>query len=129
MSFGNKRPSLIFLKVDNSQQRKVCRNFFQSIRGLRIWCVRNWILNLRPTRLRREHEISSRKADIKFYVVEFSNPLSRSPSHYFRASSSQLYSQPLFQSFADVYNLYLTKSKESNRRPESPSSEKHFRRA
>ena len=52
---------------------------------------------------------------MKFYVDEFSNPLSRSPSHYFRASSSQLYSQPLFQSFADVYNLYL-KSKESNRR-------------
>ena len=48
---------------------------------------------------------------------EFSNPLPRSPSHYFRASSSQLYSQPLFQSFADVYNLYLTKSMESNRRP------------
>ena len=54
---------------------------------------------------------------MKFYVDEFSNPLPRSPSHYFRASSSQLYLQPLFQSFADVYNLYLTKSKESNRRP------------
>ena len=54
---------------------------------------------------------------MKFYVDEFSNPLPRSPSHYFRASSPKLYSQPLFQSFADVYNLYLTKSKESNRRP------------
>ena len=115
--FRKQKTFSYFLKVDNSQQRKVCLNFFQSIRGLRIWCVRNWILNLRPTRNRREHEISSRKADMKFYVVEFSNPLSRSPSHYFRASSSQLYSQPLFQSFADVYNLYLTKSKESNRRP------------
>ena len=54
---------------------------------------------------------------MKFYVDEFSNPLPRSPSHYFRASSSQLYSKPLFQCFADVFNLYLTKSKESNRRP------------
>ena len=79
--------------------------------------MRNWILNLRPTKNRREHEISYRKADMKFYVGEFSNSLPRSPSHYFRASSSQLYLQPLFQSFADVYNLYLTKSKESNRRP------------
>ena len=54
---------------------------------------------------------------MKFYVVEFSNPLPLSPSHYFRASSPKLYLQPLFASFADVYNLYLTKSKESNRRP------------
>ena len=54
---------------------------------------------------------------MKFYFDEFLNPLPRSPLHYFRSSSSQLYSQPLFQSFADVYNLYLTKSKESNRRP------------
>ena len=53
---------------------------------------------------------------MKFYVDEFSNPLPRSPSHYFRASSSKLYLQPLFQNFADVYNLHLTKSKESNRR-------------
>ena len=54
---------------------------------------------------------------MKFYVDELSNPLSRSASHYFRASSSKLYLQPLFESFADVYNLYLTKRKESNRRP------------
>ena len=54
---------------------------------------------------------------MKFYVDEFSNLLPRSPTHYFRASSSKLYLQPLFQNFADVYNLYLTKSKESNRRP------------
>ena len=54
---------------------------------------------------------------MKFYVEEFSNSLPHLPSHYFRASSSKLYSQPLFQSFADVYDLYLTKSKESNQRP------------
>ena len=54
---------------------------------------------------------------MKFYVDEFSNLSPRSPSHYFRASFSKLYLQPLFQSFADVYNLFLTKSKESNRRP------------
>ena len=35
---------------------------------------------------------------MKFYLNEFSNTLPRSPLHYFRASSSQLYSQPLFQS-------------------------------
>ena len=34
-----------------------------------------------------------------------------------QGSSSKLYLEPLFQSFADVYNLYLTKSKESNQRP------------
>ena len=61
-------------------------------------------------------ERTSRKADMKFYVDEFFNVLPRSPSHYFRASSSKLYLHPLFQSFADVYNLHLTKSKESNRR-------------
>ena len=37
-------------------------------------------------------------------------------SHYFRPSSPKLYLHPLFQSFVGVYNLYLTKCKESNRR-------------
>ena len=53
---------------------------------------------------------------MKFYVDEFSNPLPRSTSHNFRASSSKLCLQSLFQSFADVYDLYLTKSKEGNLR-------------
>ena len=65
----------------------------------------------------REHIISYRKADRKFYVDEFFNLLPSSPSYYCRASSSKLYLEALFQSFVDVYNLYLTKCKESERRP------------
>ena len=64
----------------------------------------------------RQHGISSRKADRKFNVDEFSNLLPRSLSPYCRASSSKLYLELLFQSFADAYNLYLTKCKEKHRR-------------
>ena len=106
-----------FLKAPGGQRKKVCRNFFLSTTGLRRWCVRDWIMNERSTRKVREQGLSSRKADRKFCVDEFFNLLPRLPSHYCRASSSKLYLEPLFQSFADVYNLYLTKCKEKHRRP------------
>ena len=96
-----------YLKSAGGQRKKVCRNFFLSTTGLSRWCVRDRIMNERPTR----------KADTKFCVDELFNLLLRLPSHYCRASSSKLYLEPFFQSFADIYSLYLTKCKESNWRP------------
>ena len=52
-----------------------------------------------------------------FSLLKFPIFFPRSPSHYCRASSSKLYLETLFQNFGDVYNLYLTKCKESVRRP------------
>ena len=106
-----------FLKAASGQRKKVCRNFFLSTTGLRRWCVRDWTLNERPVRNVREQGLSSRKADREFCVNEFFNLLQRLPSHYCKPSSSKLYLEPLFQSFADVYKLYMTKCNENKQRP------------
>ena len=79
--------------------------------------MRDWTLKDHPARNVREYGLSTRKADREFCVGKFFNLLPRLPSHYCRSSSSKLHLEPLFQRFADVYKLSITKRNENNQRP------------
>ena len=109
---------LLFLESSwQSAQNGLPKLFFLSTTGLRRLCMRDWTLNERPARNVREHGLSSGKIDIEFYVDEFFNLLPRLPSHYCRSNSSKLHLEPLFQRFADVYKLSITKCNENNQCP------------
>ena len=106
---------LLFLESSwQPAQNGLQKLFFLSTTGLRRLCVREWTLNERPARNVREHGLSSGKIDIEFCVDEFFNLLPRLPSHYCQSRSSKLHLEPLLQSFADVYELSITKCNKNN---------------
>lgn len=102
----------------------VCKKMFLSTFNIKEWSVRSWVtskkiigeVNISNNEVESEKEISktnknSAKTDsARTFLLQ----LPKMPSHYARSSSSKSYLEPLYQSYADLYRVYITYCKEND---------------
>lgn len=99
-----------FLKVDGKKER-VCLKTFLSTLGIKEWTVRYWIGDARRQRSENEPSTNTapqqstddKRSSVKSYLVS----LPKLPSHYCRQSSTKQYLEPIIQSKAQLYKLYV----------------------
>lgn len=104
------------LKAANKKVR-VCQSMFLGTLGIKEWTCRYW-LGERGHRASQEASAQAgRQADQvtkKHSVLEFLREIPKLPSHYCRKSSQKLYLEPIIQSKAHLYRLYVERTNSSS---------------
>lgn len=106
----------------NNETVPVCKKMYLNTLCIGEWSVRNWT---------SEHEnglndsfknkVSKRKKredlydESRQFLRNFLESLNKLPSHYCRKDTKKMYLEQCFQSFAQLYRLYESKCKESNK--------------
>ena len=103
--------------------KPVCKLMFLNTFMLKEWCVRQWVksstngIHVAPTQnVTKRNVQNSVKRD---FVRSHLEALPKLPSHYCRASSSKMYLEQTFHSYADVYSSYCDKESQEDREPVS----------
>ncbi|XP_045484411.1 uncharacterized protein LOC123689220 [Pieris rapae] len=101
------------LKAANSKVR-VCQTMFLGTLGIKEWTCRYW---LGEKGSRGSSQEVSAQADgqndqitKKLSVLSFLQEIPKLPSHYCRKSSQKLYLEPIIQSKAHLYRLYVKRA-------------------
>ena len=121
---GNPERRKVFLKIhddivqSHNYLRKdgarlsICREMFLSTLGLGEWSVHDWVMSsvdgMHSTTKKRQVPATSRQSEaleLLESVRKFLKDLPKLPSHYCRASTSEKYLEPQFQSIAAVYRV------------------------
>lgn len=106
---GNSRRSdtkLYYLQIDGKKER-VCLKTFLATLGIKEWTVRYWLgdktlvnsVNSNPAPISH----NSKRDSVKCYL----SLLPKLPSHYCRQSTTKQYVEPIIQSKAQLYKLYV----------------------
>jgi hypothetical protein len=87
----------------------VCKDLFLSTLGIGEYTVYEWLKKTDehglPKKIERASSVREESAEVKF-AREFFELLPKMPSHYCRSTSSKVYLEPVFTSFADLYRVY-----------------------
>lgn len=117
---SRRRYSYRYFLRQGDQRIQVCKNLFLSTLGIGEYTLYGWAQNVNDHGLpgvANHHRRNTRDQEAYEHAKLFFDSLPKLPSHYCRASSSKMYLEPLFTSFADVYREYETKCNESNKKP------------
>nr|CAH7738743.1 unnamed protein product [Callosobruchus chinensis]CAH7745920.1 unnamed protein product [Callosobruchus chinensis] len=99
------------LKI-NDNILPVCKKMFTSTLSLGEWSVLNWVKNSHGSGIVSQTSSFPNKAKIvntqkRSIIKTFLEKLPKLPSHYCRASTSKMYLENVFNSYSEVYELYL----------------------
>ncbi|XP_050309275.1 uncharacterized protein LOC126745457 [Anthonomus grandis grandis] len=88
----------------------VCKKLFLSTLELGEWSVINWIKNsnagIPNITEKYSKKIKLANEEKREEIRNFFEKLLKLPSHYWRASTSKLYLEPMFRSYFEVYEVY-----------------------
>lgn len=104
---------IYYLKVNNKKERVCLKTFLETL-GIKEWTVRYWLGKKKNSIEETKLSDTAVKEPKRESARQYLTALPKLPSHYCRQSTSKLYLEPIIQTKAQLYRLYVDYSVSRN---------------